>query len=513
MSAIIEDPESQGCRRGCAPSAETPGKRRSGGWLFPLAGVLSLIWFLARVLPKPSRAAYPCQRVAAPLASSFVLWILGLLASVSAFRRAGAPALADSLERNAPIGTPKGISPGRVVWVHDPEATNWEGPGNGHWWENDHTNQSAVDRMMSDAVRRIGNRDSDPEAWDAIFHHFNSSHGNGDTGYESGEKIAIKINLVGCIIGRSGGVDPQSYDLTRNVDYMNASPQVMLALLRQLVNAAGVRQADISIGDPLGLFPNQYYDMLHGEFPDVRYMDHDGGKTGLERRRVQPSAVPFYWSCRPSGATQDYVPDAYAEAKYFINMANLKSHTLAGVTLCAKNHFGSLMRTPVEGGYYNMHTSLTRNVPQYGQYRALVDLMGHANTGGKALIYLIDGLYSGVHPTGTAPKKWESAPFNGDWSSSIFMSQDPVAIDSVAFDFLWTEWKDFPHMPGTDDYLHEAALADNPPSGTFYDPDHATATVRLASLGVHEHWNNPENRQYTRNLGTGEGIELVAVTP
>jgi hypothetical protein len=90
-------------------------------------------------------------------------------------------------------------------------------------------------------------------------------------------------------------------------------------------------------------------------------------------------------------------------------------------------------------------------------------------------------------------------------------SQDPVAIDSVGFDFLWTEWDDFPRRPGVDDYLHEAALAANPPSGTFYDPHHPTAAQRLASLGVHEHWNNPQEKKYSRNLGAGNGIELVAV--
>jgi hypothetical protein len=34
----------------------------------------------------------------------------------------------------------------------------------------------------------------------------------------------------------------------------------------------------------------------------------------------------------------------------------------------------------------------------------------------------------------------------------------------------------------------------------------------MPSLGVHEHWNNPTDMQYSRNLGTGEGIELVKVT-
>ena len=31
----------------------------------------------------------------------------------------------------------------------------------------------------------------------------------------------------------------------------------------------------------------------------------------------------------------------------------------------------------------------------------------------------------------------------------------------------------------------------------------------MTSLGVHEHWNNPIDRQYSRNLGQTSGIELV----
>jgi hypothetical protein len=142
-------------------------------------------------------------------------------------------------------------------------------------------------------------------------------------------------------------------------------------------------------------------------------------------------------------------------------------------------------------------------------YRPLVDLMGHAHFGGKTMLYLVDGLYPGKHPIDAAPRKWNSPPFNGDWASSLLASQDPVAIDSVGFDFLWAEWEDYPRQKGADDYLHEAALADNPPSGTFYDPDHSANTKRLASLGVHEHWNNAKEKKYSRNLNAGPGIELV----
>jgi hypothetical protein len=60
-----------------------------------------------------------------------------------------------------------------------------------------------------------------------------------------------------------------------------------------------------------------------------------------------------------------------------------------------------------------------------------------------------------------------------------------------------------------DSYLHEAARAEAPPSGSVYDPERDGACLK--SLGVHEHWNDAIHKQYSRNLGTGDGIELVYV--
>ena len=521
--------------------------RHRGRWqslLLPLTGCLALIWFLLRVVPRPTRATYPCQRIAMPLAAGFLAWLVGLASLTGAiftwrrgrglWRRSrfmaaagclviavlvgGAalvirselPALANTHPPNDPIGTAKGVHPGRVVWVFDPDATDWEGPGHGHWWESDHTLQAVVDQMMSGAVQDLSGSDTDAAAWNAFFQHFNQTHGHGDVGYQPGEKIIIKVNFVGCHY-LWGGVDPDSYDLTSGLDYMNTSPQVILALLLQLVYEAGVDQADISVGDSNGLFPNQFYDICHTEFPDVHYLDHNGGNASHPRTQEQFSTLPFFWSNHPVGILQDYVPVSIAEAAYLINLANFKSHASAGVTLCAKNHYGSLIRWPAQSGYFDMHPSLPQSTPAEGNYRALVDLMGHAHTGGKTLLYLIDGLYAGVHPNDSSPRRWDAPPFNGDWTSSLFASQDPVAIESVGFDFMQFEGdpRNYPQKPGTDDYMHEAALADDPPSGTFYDPDHEGDEQRLASLGVHEHWNNPVDMAYSRNLGTGEGIELV----
>jgi len=519
-------------------------------WMFPIGGLLALIWFLFRVIPKPSRATYPCQRVAFPLASGFIVWLTGAIGSITAIRKAkrsfaqsryvlcvilvavsvgpiwlalhhcGAGlaqsittekvVLADEPVANAPIGIAKGIHPGRVVWVHDPDATDWDGPGDGHWWQSSHTDQSVVDKMMSRAIQALSGQPSDAAAWDKLFKHFNKTHGKDNVGFRSGEKIIIKINYVGCIRiwDKRKVTKIEDYDLQRS-DYMNTSPQMIIALLRQLVDEVGVKEVDITVGDPLCYFPNEYYNMCHDKFPNVRYLEYAGkfGRTG-----AKVSSVPLYWSTPDAvGKKTDYVPVSYVRADYLINLANLKSHNdHAGITLCAKNHYGSLVRKPARSpGYYDLHKDLPYTTPGMGHYRPLVDLMGHKHLGGKTLLYLIDGLYAGKHAKERAPRKWNSSPFNGDWTSSLFASQDPVAIDSVGFDFLWTEWDDAPHKPGTNDYLIEAALADGPPSGTFYDPDHEGDLVRLASLGVYEHWNNPTDKQYSRNLGTGDGIELV----
>jgi hypothetical protein len=82
-----------------------------------------------------------------------------------------------------------------------------------------------------------------------------------------------------------------------------------------------------------------------------------------------------------------------------------------------------------------------------------------------------------------------------------------VAIESVVLDFALTEWPDAPDMMYSDHAMEEMALANKPPSGVVYDPERDG--TRLTSLGVAEHWNNPADKKYSRNLKTGDGIELV----
>ena len=507
--------------------------------IFPILGIGSIVWFLIRVIPKPGRAAYPCMRVAAPIASTFVLWLLGIGTSFMFLKRAreyfrrsryilaGAAIVAGgiaggtflstphsaahaAITPNAPIGTAKGAKPGRVVWVYDSAVSDWKGLGNGHWWLNNHTKQRVVDTMLSRTLCQLSGKAKDSAAWDTLFRYFNAQHGRGSKGYTAGEKIAIKINLTMCSHNAAWCVvDTTTYALTKELDYMHTCPQVVRSLLRELVNVVKVNQADISIGDPSCYYPNEYFDSVHAEFPNVKYIDF-GGKLG--RTKVTYSDTPMYWSSRPTGYTQDRIPSHYVNATYIINLANLKSHAGNGITVCAKNNFGSFIRLPTDSGYYSLHPTLAFMDSTPKHYRLLVDIMGQRHLGGKTLLYLVDGIYEGNHNHDTVPHKWPVAPFNGGYTCSLFGSQDPVAIECVCYDLMQLDPDSYNYskMTGADDYLNEAAQANNPPSGTFYDPNHATATTRLANLGVCEHWDNATDRKYSRNLSTsGTGIELI----
>jgi len=509
---------------------------------FPVVGFLSLAWFLIRVIPKPSRANYPCMRVAFPAATSFVLYIAGLLSSVFVFKKAKkylyqsryalfagtllagivliyttnitadhkTYALTQSPPdgANNPMGVGQGINPGRVVWVHDPDATdeNCTDTYGDYWYQDDNTSQDIVDRMVSDAIQKLTETETDAAAWDALFRYFNEKHGKGDFGYTAGEKIVVKLNFNGVSQGK---------------DKINTSPQIAYTVLDQLINVVGVAQSDIGIGDPNINFDTPHWNKCESVFPDVTYWGNWGGRTPVE----QSEEKAIFTS---DGKMSDWLPQEYLDAAYMINIPVFKKHHRGGISLTSKLHFGSF--TPFNGDAFHWHYSLPApdgrgdvSNGEYGAYRCFVDIMGHKDMGDKTVLFLVDGLWSSIN-WGHPSIKWRMEPFNNDYPNSIFASQDPVAIQSVGFDFLYYEfdenhptegendWGDnhgpFPHYAGSDDFLHQAA--DKANWAVTYDPEN-DGTELPSSLGVHEHWNNAIDKQYSRNLGADEGIELVYV--
>jgi len=404
---------------------------------------------------------------------------------------------------NEPMGQAKGIFPGRVVWIHEPKVAQWDGKtASGGWYEDKFTDPVLAEQMLSQTLRRLTGAKTDAEAWGALFRHHNRARGRGDVGHRPGEIVAVKLNL-NCS-RRQAGPTQGFYN----------TPQLSRALLRQLVKQAGVREADIVVYDASRWVNDSIFLPCHAEFPGIRFEDREGGE-GRQKVRPDKSVALHFGDPATPDSGKTYLPACVTKATYLVNAAVMKGHALAGVTLSAKNHFGSVYREntgpkdPHEGWYpANMHESVTVSTRPMGTYNALVDLMAHKDLGGKTILYLIDALYAAPHQN-QLPEKWESPPFGGHWTASVFASQDPVAIESVLVDFFAAEKTSVFMVGAVDNYLHEAALADRPPSGTRYDPE--GDGVPAGSLGVHEHWNNPHQRQYSRNLGTGKGIELVQI--
>lgn len=542
--------------------------------LFPVVGLVALLWILFRVIPKPSRAEYPCVKAATPLASGLLIYLATLLVSAIIYLKTkkklflspyfllvasvvfgftGNYLISDSSSEadvvlqnsihvsNAPTGEAKGLFPGRVVWVYDPNATNENcNPtlaGHG-WWMPENNNQVVIDGMVSKAIRSLTGQATDKDSWNAIFKFHNNTRGKGSIDYKSGEKIFIKVNNVS---GWGGNFSTTNLSVVANGSYgiSETSPEIILSVLRQLVNVVGVAQTDISVGDPMRNLYKHCYDMWHNEFPNIHYVSHDNyASMGREQLVASTTAKIIYsdkgtvlrenvWeTSRPGGAvvTSDYLYKVFEDAEYLLNIPMLKGHKRAGMTMFAKNHFGSHTRADAS----HLHNGLidpqeTPNKPgvsrtDYGMYRVQVDLMGHRLLGGKSLFYLMDALWPADQEIGF-PKKFTIAPFNTDWMSSVFASLDPVAIESVGYDFLRSEFTStrnigdgagtYTQKPAADDYLHQASDPSLWASGINYDPD--GTGVYLKSLGTHEHWNNATDKQYSRDLGQNTGIELVKI--
>lgn len=496
---------------------------------FFFLGISSFIWFLIRVIPKPSRASYPCMRATAPFMSAFILYMISLTTTVwflkkhnikfmqtkfmmffvfmvvllFSFTDSGKSTLTlvdpGYYKANVPIGIANGIYPGRVVWIHDPKATSktFKNVAGDYWSMDKNCDQLVVEKMLNTTLLEISGKTDATAAWDAIFRYFNSNHGKGDVGYQEGEAIAIKINLTG------------SYNGDMPSERMDTSPQLVFALLKQLIEVVKIPQSKIWIGDSYRTFRGEYWNKCHSVYPDVHYVDG----TGLNGREMTSPSSEQLLKFSDKKKTSS-IPQHYVEASYLINVPCLKSHEAGGITIAAKNHQGSIIAkgTQPEDQFADfMHYSLAGFNSVGGSYRHLVDFMGHKDLGGKTLIYIVDGIWAGRESSGWIDK-WNIAPFNGDYPSSLFVSQDAVAIESVCFDFLLAEYLSkpasikYPYLKSTDDYLLQAADPAKWPAGIKYDPE-GDGTF-LGSLGVYEHWNNSADKKYSRNLGTGEGIEL-----
>jgi hypothetical protein len=369
--------------------------------IFLILGLMATLWYLIRVIPKPSRAAYPCMQATAPFMSGFVLYMVSLGGAATAFTRfrhlfsrsryslaflvlfvawllyltshislplishAGNRAnVKDNFPPNDPIGTATGIFPGRVVWMWNPDATNENctntSNNNGFidldddaWFMEKNNNVPVIDSMVMKLVIALTGATGNAEAWDLVFKYFNSHHGKGNTGYAAGEKIFIKVNTTSAYGGISGG--HYNADLGRTDDLSvspflsETDPYLVLSVLRQLVQSAMVPEDMIYVGDPARNIYKEFYDLWHDEFPGVHILGNnlihpELAIVSLGRLPVVVTASDKVFFSDQGTVMTDAITDKlftiFEEMDYLINIPAMKAHSTAGITLAAKNHFG-----------------------------------------------------------------------------------------------------------------------------------------------------------------------------
>lgn len=553
---------------------------KKGRIYFILTGIVSLIWLLIRVIPKPDRITYPCQRVAVANSMALLTWLFGTVVATTVFKKAfqryrqarypmavfltvlaigaGASGIMISSykeikasvknaqaeiftppeELNSPMGVARGIHPGRVTWAHDPDAVTYKASDpNGFWWEDQNTNPQRVDRMWELSLDAVSGATTAYDGWDKLFRDANMRKSGTDIGYAPGEKIAIKANLL---VGLGGGKE--------KANSPGPTPQLLMSIITDLIEEVGVPGDKITVYDVSARIPDYimkpFKEHAGAEYQKVRFVGNprylEGDGAGRYIAAEADLDAPVHWA-DPTVAHMVWVKSVTG-SDYLINLTNMKGHTMAGVTICAKNLYGSVFfptASPeiwTDGNYTwgfgpnnvtdsagnpDPHRGLHRaaavhdfydgNIGElpardYGTYNYMVDILGHPEIRNKTVLYIVDGLYAGDQQNRIST--WQQ--YRGKYTSSIFLSQDVIALESVCVDFMRSEPSNALHVHGNvDNYLHEAAQANDPPSGLVYNP--GAEDEPLESLGVHEHWDGWSTKQYSRNLGTGEGIELYTV--
>lgn len=462
-----------------------------------IISLIALFWFLFRTGTRPTRLAYPCQRIAAAQSISYFgyivpfiyfrrfmhlvkhkniyktltfIFILFILVGFASFafdkfnyyqdtkefnQHKLHPALGLSSITGLAISS-QDFPSNRVVSVHDSDATNWDHSSSMHWQFID---QATVTNMMDRGVMQLTGTSTRQDAWNAII-----------PTYQTGDDIAIKLNFNNA--WSCGGADDNEMD-----GYSETVNAVILGL-----KSINVPEDNIWFYDAMSrAVPNRFINRIIDKYPNVRFYGATG--TGPCNGRyfttsfVSPtSSYVSSFTCPYGNLPSDVIRPAQVlvDAEHLINIPLFKSHG-SYVTLALKNHYGSVT--------YNLNTRQTMhdyfneggndyNCPLDTQ-NVLADINNNPQIRDKTRLIIGDGLYGNqfCNWCNPGPVRWPNM-FSNDDPNILFFSVDPVAISSVMTDYIVAERGSQDHQQ-----LHAASTTYN--------------------LGVHEHWNNPTNKQYT----------------
>lgn len=454
-----------------------------------------LVWLLIRSLRRPSRLAYPCQRAAALTVIAYLGLIIYLAKRhlISFFKEKSLMGIRSRYilisfislsllsftvqrymiyrswedyritKKAMPVGILTGkldktnkpiyktipaaaavIGPHRVISVHDSDATSWTGTGVAHYY----LNQSKINEMTRDGILLLTGETDYVNAWKTLIP------------YSTGDVVAIKVNCNnGCDLN-TGRMDPYA-------ELINAAIDGLIGM--------GVPANKIWLVDPSRNMENNW---------KARITNQSVTFNPFKEQYVSPtspytSLVHFY----AEGNVVVRPAEALVQATHIINMPQLKGHGGASVTLSLKNHWGSAILgtgSDPQASREAWHKYLYQGMPEYAQNRnnggssPLVGIGLNPIILYKTRLIIGDGLFGNATLNYVQPEVFKS--FGNQPPETLFFGVDPVAVDSVMFDYLQRECSQRGLAARNDDLLVEA--------GSY-------------GYGVHEHWDGDSTRKYS----------------
>jgi len=321
------------------------------------------------------------------------------------------------------------IPPHRIVEIRNNYASNWDYATDPYY---DYYDDQVVESMFIEGLCRLTGTSSPREAWETVMNSYNT-----------GDRIAIKLNL-------------NNYGKSNYGQRIDATAPVLNCIICGLVENLGIPVEDI--------WP---FDADKDITADNRVKDRIWDRLVYKNNyRPDPiwSNVSVDWSFDgPNSAYSSYV----VEAQHLIDFCLLKTHWM-GVSAAFKNHIGSK-----RWGHVSSNTSDISTGPQ------LADIYKSPHIKGKTRLIVADAIFGTTGGSGGTVNRFRTCD-NGS-PNALFFGVDPVAFDSVLWDYLNDETgNNSPH-----DYLDIAA-------GEPYNQ------------GIHEHYH--DDHEYNN-------IELIKIKP
>lgn len=401
--------------------------------------LIATLWFLVRVIPKPSRITYPCQRASLSMLfmKTGIVFSTFVTSTTSFIQRKSVKTFSVLVLVGVVLVEPAtmmyyrykydsmNIAPltlqdmffefpsNRVARVHSDEATSWDF-NTGYYWEN--VDQSVIDRMVEEGVKALTDSTDAQSAWQEIM-----------TNYTLGDEVGIKIN----------GNDWWNND-DREIDSL---PQLTNSIIKGL-KSIGVPEVDIHIVE--NTYPSRglrrmrdyYTTIITAEYPNVIFIY--ANQTSPTYGNVAGTDVNFpYTSTRR-------INDQIAGVDHLILVPIMKAITpIWGTTGSIKLMQGVIEDVDAFHQWLDRITADNPNVLMYQNQHII----------GKTRLIIGDGFFgtwTGIHFTGgyggvddlnspinDIPKPWVT--FDNRAPNCLFFGVDPVAIDSVMYDHILAE--------------------------------------------------------------------------